>query len=206
MLLRPEVVGTVLVVLAAAAVPSVVPLTGVVGEARDGVIGALGLHVFTTIGLLAALGAVLALRRADLLLNHARHLVGGAVLLLFIAGLLARWHPETSVGGVDLREVSAGGSLGRLFTGGSWQTLGWLVLAPLGYALLWPRTAWSIARATPPATWETLKWLWALGLHRRAASGLGALLFRHRSTAPVEADAAEGGAPPPRSPRRPRAI
>ena len=31
MLLRPEVVGTVLVVLAAAAVPSVIPLTGVIG-------------------------------------------------------------------------------------------------------------------------------------------------------------------------------
>lgn len=205
MLLRPEVVGTVLVVLAAAAVPSVVPLTGVVGEARDSIIGALGLHVFTVIGLLATLGAVLALRRADLLRSHVRHLVGGAVFLLFVAGLFARWYPETSVGGIDLHKVSAGGSLGRIFTGGRWQTLGWTALAPLGYALLWPRTAWSMARATPPATWETLKWLWALGLHRRAASGLGALILRRRSGVLVETDA-DGDVPASKSLPRLRAI
>ena len=206
MLLRPEVVGTVLVVLAAAAVPSVIPLTGVVGEARDSIITALGLHVFTTIALLAALGAVLALRRADLLRSHLRHLAGGMLLLLFVAGLLARWHPETRVGGVDLHQVSAGGSLGRLFTDGLWRTLGWLALAPLGYALLWPRTAWSVARATPPATWETLKWLWALGLHRRAASGLGTLLLRRHATEAVEEITVEEDVPAPKPSRRARAV
>ena len=206
MLLRPEVVGTVLVVLAAAAVPSVIPLTGVIGEARDSIIGALGLHVFTMIALLAALGAVLALRRADLLRSHIRHIAGGALILLFVAGLLALWHPETRVGGVDLHESSAGGSLGRLLTDGLWQTLGWLALAPLGYALLWPRTAWSIARATPPGTWETLKWLWALGLHRRAASGLGTLLFRRHATEAVEDAAVDEDVPAPKPPRRLRAV
>ncbi|TAJ21203.1 MAG: DNA translocase FtsK, partial [Dehalococcoidia bacterium] len=192
LLLRPEVIGTVLVVLAAAAVPSVIPLTGVIGEARDGIISALGLHVFTMIALLAALGAVLALRRADILRSHIRHIAGGALLLLFVAGLLARWHPETQVGGVDLHDVSAGGSLGRLFTGSAWQTLGWLVLAPLGYALLWPRTAWAIAKATPPTTWETLKWLWSLGLHRRAASGIRTLMLRGRSAEVDDANEVDG--------------
>ena len=207
MLLRPEVVGTVLVVLAAAAVPSVIPLTGVIGEARDSIISVLGLHVFTTIGLLAALGAVLALRRADLLRSHARHLAGIMLILLFVAGLLALWHPETSVGGVDLHEVSAGGSLGRQFTSGLWQTLGWLALAPLGFALLWPRTAWSVARTTPPATWETLKWLWALGLHRHAASGLRSLLLRRRTAEEDgEGDALEDEAPAVKPSRRSRAA
>ena len=205
MLFRPEVVGTVFVVLAAAAVPSVIPLTGVIGEARDSVISALGLHVFTTIALLAALGAVLALRRADLLRSHVRHLAGVALLLLFAAGLLGRWHPETRVGGVDLHEVSAGGSLGRLFTDGLWQTLGWLALAPSGYALLWPRTAWSIARATPPATWGTLKWLWALGLQRRAASRLGTLLFRRRATEARDS-VVEKDVPAPKPSRRSRTV
>ncbi|MBM4411689.1 MAG: DNA translocase FtsK [Chloroflexi bacterium] len=208
MLLRPEVIGTVLVVLAAAAVPSVIPLTGVIGEARDGIIAALGLHVFTTIALLAALGAVLALRRADLLRSHLGHIVGVALLLLFVAGLLARWHPETRVGGVDLHEVSAGGALGRLFTGGPWWLVAWLALAPLGYALLWPRTAWSVARATPPATWETLKWLWGLGLHRRAGAALASLVRRRP---PEEIDDLrdvedEGGPPAPKPSSRPRAA
>ena len=204
MLLRPEIIGTVLVVLAAAAVPSVIPLTGVIGEARDGVISTLGLHVFTSIALLAALGALLALRRADLIRTHLRHIAGGALLLLFVAGFLARWHPETRVGGVDLHEVSAGGSLGRLFTGGAWQALGWLLLAPAGYAMLWPRTAWVIARATPPATWEMLKWLWSLGLHRRVASALVTLLLRRRASAEIAAEAAEDDVSAPKPSRRSR--
>lgn len=206
-LFRPEVVGTVLVVLAAAAIPSVIPLTGVIGEARDGVLRLLGLHVFTAIALLAGLGALLVLRRADLLRSNIRHIVGGVLLLLFVAGLFGRWHPQTRVGGVDLHVVSAGGALGRQLTHGLGWTLGWLLLAPLGYALLWPRTAWSITRATPPAAWEALKWLWGLGLHRRTASAAGALISRWRTRGTVDIEAVEEveeSAPKP--PRRLRAV
>src|SRR3989338_7619251 len=66
-LLRPEVVGTALVVLAAAAIPYLVPLTGIFGDARDALVRLFGLHVFTVIGLLAGLRAPLALRRRPLL-------------------------------------------------------------------------------------------------------------------------------------------
>ncbi|MDO9445288.1 MAG: hypothetical protein Q7K37_08215, partial [Dehalococcoidia bacterium] len=110
--LRPEVLGTVLVVLAVASIPYLVPLTGVLGEFRDLLVQAFGLHVFTLIVLLAGAGVLLATKRADVLERHARHIAGMLALLVFLAGVLGLWHPATRVGGVDFAEVSAGGDAG----------------------------------------------------------------------------------------------
>ena len=74
-LLRPEVVGTVLVVLAAAAVPYLLPLAGVFDDARNALVRAFGLHVFTLTALTAAAGVLVALRRIDRVARHRRHLL-----------------------------------------------------------------------------------------------------------------------------------
>ena len=177
---RPEIVGTVLVVLAAAAIPYLLPLTGVFGAGRDALVALFGLHVFTVIGLLAGLGALLALHREYLIKRHRRHVLGFAVFLVFLAGLFGLWHPATHVGDVNLAQTSAGGLLGALITSTWWSTALWAALLPASYALLWPLTAQRLARATPPATWRAMVWAWDLGLHRAAGRGVLALVNRAR--------------------------
>src|SRR5690606_18851032 len=108
---RPEVAGTILVVLAVAAVPYVIPVTGVLGDLRDRLVETFGLHVFTLIVLIAGLGIVLALRRTAVLQRHARHLVGLLAALVFLAGIFGRWFPDATVGSVDFTSVSAVGNL-----------------------------------------------------------------------------------------------
>ena len=148
-LICPELLGTLLVVVAVATLPYLLPLTAVLRSARDELVGALGLHVFSGVAAVAALGAVLALRKSEWLIRRRRHIAGAALLLLFSAGLLSLWRPETRVGSVDLGETSAGGDLGRLLTGGWLLGLAWLATLPAAFALLWPRTAARLLRATP---------------------------------------------------------
>ena len=174
--LRPEVIGTVLVVAATAVVPFLFPLAGVIRSARDGLVAALGVHVFTATLLIAALGALLALRYTDWLAAQRRHLLGVLLLLVFSAGVLGLWFPESTVGSVQLAEHSAGGDFGRALTG-SWIALAlWLLTAPLGFALLWPRTARRGLEATQGLSKRLAAWAWsrlvALGLHRAAGRGL----------------------------------
>ena len=169
---RPEVVGTALVVTAAAAIPYLLPLTGVVGSARDALVELFGLHVFTVIGLLAGIGVLLALHREYVLKRHGRHVLGFAILLVFLVGLFGLWRPETRVGDVDLAQASAGGLLGRAMTATLPRTLLWLVLLPVGYSLLWPKTALRLVREAPPATWHALVWTWNLGVHRHVGRGV----------------------------------
>jgi len=185
---RPEVVGTALVVLAAAAIPYLLPLTGVFGAARDSLVALFGLHVFTVIGVLAGFGVLLALHREYLLRRHRRHVAGFAVFLVFLAGLMGLWHPATRVGEVNLLQASAGGALGASMTSTWWSTLLWLAMVPVGYALLWPRTALRLVREVPPAMWHALAWLWHLGLHRLAARGALHLLRRARGATPTPAE------------------
>ena len=183
---RPEVIGTGLVVLAAAAIPYLLPLTGVFGAARDALVALFGLHVFTVIGLLAGLGALLALHREYLLKRHRRHVIGLAVFLVFVAGALGLWYPQTQVGEVNLALTSAGGLLGSVMTATWWSTLLWLALLPASYAMLWPVTAQRIARATPGTLWRFLAWLWSLGLHRLVGRGIVHLFNLARGIRPVE--------------------
>ena len=177
-LIRPELLGTLLVVVAVATLPYLLPLTAVLRSARDELVGALGLHVFSGVAAVAALGAVLALRKSEWLIRRRRHIAGAALLLLFSAGLLSLWRPETRVGSVDLGGTSAGGDLGRLLTGGWLLGLAWLATLPAAFALLWPRTAARLLRATPGEIARDGIWLWRHG-PRQAAAGLAARLRRY---------------------------
>ena len=142
--------------------------------------------------MLAGSGLVLALHKQSWARAHTRHLLGGAAVLVFIAGVLGRWHPSTVVGSVDLAEVSAGGDSGAALAAGVAGTLVWLAMIPLAYALLWPRTALAGLRASPGATWAALRWAWGLGIHRAVGRGLRALAqlllgMNRRGTADDEA-------------------
>ena len=171
-LVRPELIGTVLVVLAAAALPFLLPLAGIIADARDELVRILGLHVFTLVVVLASAGLLIAFRRGDWAVRRRRHLIGALGLLGFLGGLLGRWYPDRLVGDIDLGIHSAGGDLGRALA--SWPAgVGiWAVLGITGFALLWPRSAAALMRAMPGFVGRGLRWLWEQRLDRYALRGL----------------------------------
>ncbi len=175
-LLRPEVIGTVLVVAATAVIPFLFPLAEVMRSARDGIVQALGVHVFTSTILIAALGAMLALRQTEWLTAQRRHIIGALFLIAFSEGVLGLWYPDTTVGTVHLDVHSAGGDVGRALTSNLVAGVLWALTLPLGFALLWPRTARRGLEATPGISKRFGAWAWAqlvaLGLHRKAGNGI----------------------------------
>ncbi len=176
-LLRPEIIGTLLVVAATAVLPFLLPLAGVIRSARDGLVQALGVHVFTLTLAIASTGAALAMRHTDWLTRHRRHMVGALLLLAFSEGILGRWYPETTVGAVSLANHSAGGDFGMRLTASWVAGAFWLVALPLGFALVWPRTARAGLDALPGLLQRGLRGFWAwlvgLGLHRSAGRAVG---------------------------------
>ncbi len=174
-LVKPEVVGTLLIVLAVASVPYLIPFTGVLGEGRNGLVELLGLHVFTLILLVAGFGLMLALRSRTTRRPRPRHIAGLVTGFVVLAGILGRWYPDVQVGDVALHSVSAGGEFGRLFAGSLWGTTAWILAWPLAFALLWPRTARTVAQEAPGTTAEVARWTWELGLHRYAWRGIVAI-------------------------------
>ncbi len=175
-LFRPEVIGTLLVVLAAAVIPFLFPFAGVLSDARDSLVRSLGVHVFTITVLIAAIGAMLALRHTRWLRRHVRHLLGAVLLLLFSAGLLGFWQPDTTVSGVDLAIHSAGGNFGRSLTDSVVVTVIWLSMLPIGFALVWPVTARDVLQRSPSIlaamSRALITALDRLGLHRSAGRGV----------------------------------
>ncbi|MEX2374597.1 MAG: DNA translocase FtsK, partial [Dehalococcoidia bacterium] len=139
----------------------------VVGDLRNNLVSTFGLHVFTFIVLIAALGIILALRRTRLIREHARHVAGVLAFVMFLAGLFGRWYPDAAVGTVQFGTVSAGGDAGRALNSTTWALAAWVFMLPLAFTCLWPRTAAGLARNAPRWGWTILQWLWDLGLHRR---------------------------------------
>ncbi len=161
-----------LVVLAAAALPFLLPLAGIIADARDELVRLLGLHVFTLVVVLASAGLLIAFRRGEWAVRRRRHLLGSLSLLGFLAGLLGRWHPDRLVGDTDLGVQSAGGELGQALA--SWPAgVGvWALLGVLGFTLLWPKSAAALLRAMPGFIGRSLRWLWEQRLDRYALRGL----------------------------------
>ena len=181
-LLRPETAGAALVLLAAAILLYLLPVesisfANVLDGARDGLVEFFGVHVFTLIALVAALGVLVATRRLRWLRHHERHVLGAALLLVFSSGVLGRWHPDVLIGGVDLGAASAGGWVGRGLGSSFLVGLGWLLTAPAAFALLWPRTAERLLRAAPGASLRTAAWAWSHG-PRQALAALAARVRR----------------------------
>ena len=179
LLLRPSVFGVALLLLGALVLPGAIALPDPLLDARAGLVRALGVHA-ATLAVLAGAGGVLLLlgrrgpRARALLWRRRRHALGAAVMLTFSAGLLGLWSPTLTLDGVDLASSSAGGALGRALT--SWPSaLGWLLALPAGFALLWPRTAARLVRATPGAVASAAGRSWRLRLDRHAWRGVRAL-------------------------------
>ena len=194
-LVRSETTGGALVVAAAAILIyllplEAVPVADVLARARDGFVELFGIHVFTLVALLAALGALVATRRLRWLRHRERHLFGAALLLVFSGGLLGLWRPDVVIGGVGLDAASAGGEAGRWLSGSTLVGLGWLLAALAGFTLLWPRTSARIARATPGASIRASVWVWRHGPRQALAALVASVQRFGKSDVPNAAEIA----------------
>src|SRR5579885_102121 len=160
-------VVAIVVVLAA-----VLPWTGVIdvfGAFRSAVLRATGAASYLLAIDAVALAVLLAvwprLHRSP---RFWRIGLGAQALVLFGWGVLGLLHPDVSLAGVPLDQVSAGGRFGAWLPCGPMQALGWLALLCGGYALVWPRGA----AASWSALLAALRQLWSLRLPQRALRAL----------------------------------
>ena len=179
LLARPAAAGAAILLLAAVALPGLIALPGRLAELRASALGLLGLHQATLALLAGGAGAVLLLGRRGPALGgplwrHRRHALGALLMLLFSWGLLGLWRAPFALDGVDLEAASAGGAFGRSLT--TWpHLLLWLLCPPLGFALLWPRTAARLARRAPGAARAAARSVWRWRLDRRAGRAVRSL-------------------------------
>ena len=166
---RREAIGVALVVAAVVAVPWLVPITTGLSDIRDGVVQALGLHVFLLIALIALVGW-LVLRRSLVTSFQYYWRVWLTCLLLaaFVGGLLGLFRPDWRLGGTKLAEVTAGGDWGHALVGSPIGILVWLALVVAMASVIWPREALEAVRRSPRLAATIWRWhlpqrTWRLG-------------------------------------------
>ncbi len=121
-------------------------LRGPLADAAEAVLRTFGLAVVLLV-IALAVNVRLVLRRPDVSKEFMRTWAGAHLLLLFAFAAASLWQPDWWVRDVSLADVSAGGDLGRLFTGSAPGVLAALVIGGAGFSLVWPRRARQIADA-----------------------------------------------------------
>ncbi len=191
--LRPEFIGLAIAALTLAAIPFVVDVAAIAAETRDWLMRTFGFGVFV-LAALSVFGGLAISRRAYDAPNRFARLGAGAVCLgLFTWGALGLNRAEWTLGGVDFREVTLGGDIGRYMVAGLLGKLAWLSTLVLAAALLAPGATRAFARNAPG--WVEL--VWERRWPHRAAHGIGrffAFVFRRpRSRGRDEAELVIGG-------------
>jgi S-DNA-T family DNA segregation ATPase FtsK/SpoIIIE len=158
---RRETIGVALVVAALVAIPWLVPITTGLSDLRDGVVQALGLHVFLLIALIALLGWLILRRSLVLSFQYYwRVWLAGILLAAFADGLLGLFHPDWRLGGTALSEVTAGGDWGHALVGSPIGILVWLAVAAATVSAVWPRRTLQGVRRSPRLA--VVVWRWRL--------------------------------------------
>ncbi|MEX2237478.1 MAG: DNA translocase FtsK [Dehalococcoidia bacterium] len=121
------------------------PVGDVLGSARDEVFRKVGLG-FIPLLLFAAATCLLVGMYPARGSTFWRPWAGALLLVLGGLGLLSLFHPSTSVGSVNLADVSAGGEIGGWFTGNAMGVLGWMLVTVAGCWLAAPQATWATAR------------------------------------------------------------
>ena len=109
-LTRTETVGVGIVLIAFFATLTL----GGQSSPLDGLVKALGLHVFTLAFLLAGFGVGVWQRQLGIVTQYPRFLVAALPLFLVTAGIMGLANPDVRLGAWNLVQVSAGGTLGAL--------------------------------------------------------------------------------------------
>jgi S-DNA-T family DNA segregation ATPase FtsK/SpoIIIE len=157
---RRETVGAVLVVLAALAVPWLVPVTKGASSIRDDFVRAVGLHVFFLIALLGTLGYLVLRRNLGPALARWQYWVGASLSAVFLLGVLGLFRPDWELGQTSLSEVTAGGDLGHALTSTGLGVLIWLACGVGTVVVLWPRRSMQTVARSPHAA--AVVWSWRI--------------------------------------------
>jgi S-DNA-T family DNA segregation ATPase FtsK/SpoIIIE len=156
-LARLETLGLALMLLGAGAASWCVLGANPPGPLRD-VVRSLGVNVFTVAAVVVAGGWLIWRRQVALLLAKPRVVAIAPLFILATAGPLGLFEPSSSLGGVSLAQTSAGGDLGRLFTGSAAGVLAWLAAASAFAVTASPAGArWTLRQA--PVVARTV-WRW----------------------------------------------
>lgn len=156
---RRETLGVAFLVTAIVAIPWLVPITTSLSEIRDGVVEALGLHVFLLIALLALLGWLII--RGSLFTSlryYWRVWLAAALIAAFAIGLLGFWRPDWHLGGTSLSQETAGGDLGHTLAGDWPGILVWLGLGFAAVSTVAPRTVARGLRNSPRLAVVVWRW------------------------------------------------
>ncbi len=157
-LFRLEAVGILLLVVALISIPSLVPATRGLTDFRDGVVRTFGLLVFGFILLLAYAGLAVVRRRIDESFSDWRTWAVLALVAAFLSGLLGFFRPDWTLGGVSLKDVTAGGDLGHFLAHSPFGILVWLAAGAGAFALITPAGAAATARAAGRGAARTWDW------------------------------------------------
>lgn len=166
-LFRIESIGISLVIAAFLGLLWLVPFaSGPVSP--DFLAEAVGLHSFTLVAALAALGGLVWQRQEALIWRHPRIVFGLALAFLVSAGVLGLFAPAWQIGATSLAVVSAGGELGASLMR---DVLGVFVWSVLAFALLtvtWPQGVMAALRRAP----DLAATVWGWRLPQRAWGAL----------------------------------
>jgi len=155
-LTRVETLGLALVLVAV--VVSVWLAAGRAAPVLEDIVRSTGLLVFVFEAAFAGIGLLIWRRDLTLPLSYPRFLLASLPGLLFLAGLLGVLSPSSTVGGVVLSEVTAGGELGGFLTGGVAGLLLWVVCGIAFTAIVWPEQSKLVVSRTPDVAATVWGW------------------------------------------------
>jgi len=168
-LLRPEVSVVTIGAIGIAALLWAVDIPALLADVRDWLLRTFGFGLII-VAILSAAGGVAISRRAYEHTTHfARYAAGSIALALFAWGALALNEAPWAAGGVDFREVSLGGDIGRALVDGLLAKLAWLSLFIIALPLLAPGATAAFARNAPG--W--LETAWERRWPHRVVEGVG---------------------------------
>jgi S-DNA-T family DNA segregation ATPase FtsK/SpoIIIE len=171
------------VLLAALAIPWLVPVTKLASSLRDDLVQAIGLHVFLVVALLAALGWLVLRRSLSSALAHWQAWLAGGLAAVFLLGISGFFRPHWELGQTSLSAVTAGGDLGHALISTGLGILIWLACGAGAVVVRWPRPSLRAVTRSPHAA--VVVWRWRTP--QRVWKGMQALLqavFPTRATPP----------------------
>ncbi len=163
-LLRVETLGLALAFVGIVALLSLFSLVKSPGI-LDGPVEAVGLHIFTFIALVVALGVLVWQRQEGLLWRYPRYIAAILPAVIFTSAPLSLFEPDWTFSGISLALTTAGGTLGDALFSEPIGILLWLLSAFGFVVLVWPHGVADVAGRTPGAmstiwSWRIPEKLW----------------------------------------------
>ena len=171
-LIRAEVIGALLLAAVVAAVLWIADVGAIVSGVRTWLLETFGLGLAIVAAGIAAAGVVVVRRRRGKPQRLGTRALGYAALGVFVWGALGLNSAEWTAAGVEFREVTLGGAIGRALVSSYLGALIWIVSLGAALGLLAPRLTMTALRAIS----RGLAYAWAERWPHRALTMLGRAL------------------------------